>query len=68
MFIGCSADFIKHTISKTNIIRVLLWYPQVNNSHPFLSIQRSKILHTSPKNMTGMYHTGANFAQNKKKP
>jgi hypothetical protein len=40
---------------------VLLWYPQINTSHSFLSIERPKRFHTALRNVTSMIHTGANF-------
>jgi hypothetical protein len=40
---------------------VVLWYPQINISPSFLSIQWLKRFDTGVKIVTGMIHTAANF-------
>jgi hypothetical protein len=45
------------TSSRTVLMREVLWYPQMNNSRLFSSIQRLIINHTSAEKMTGTHHT-----------
>jgi hypothetical protein len=44
--------------------RVVLWYPQVNNSHSFSFIQRpTTTIHTCAKKLTSRIHTGGKVRQ-----
>lgn len=46
---------------------VLLWYPQMNDSLSFWSIQWPKKFHTTVQKLSGMLHTGDNFRTIEKK-
>jgi hypothetical protein len=47
--------------------RVLLWYPQLNNSHSFSCIQWTITTHTIGKKMSSMIHTTQDNWHNNKK-
>jgi hypothetical protein len=43
------------------LLRGVLWYPQIKNSHSFSFIRWSTRFHTCVQNMTSIIHTCANY-------